>query len=499
MNPRRHLCAIALAVFAVSGFVLHDPSQLRISVAEPPIEAVAMPSSDVVSATWFCAGGVPADSTAITGTPDDDAESGAVEDKVFIANVAATTAVVRVNALSRGTAPRSKDYTVAAYATIGVAVSDVSNAPDAALIVEAFSSGVVVEQLVKVPGIDDAALAPCATSTSSSWYFAAGSTSRGSSQWLSLLNPYSDDAVVDITVVLEGEVRKPSDLQSLVVGARSRRSLFINDAADRQGAVALIINVAGGSGVVAQQTIVHPRRSERRGVSSSLGAIAPSTRFTFAGGSRSKAKNRVIYVLNPGPVATDVDIQVIGEGATPLTITVEAQSVEKLNVARLVPPGTQYSLVVQAAADLGAATGRRSERGIVVEDIERFDGFRNADESETTYGVASNVGGVSPSVQWAFGPSLAPAMTATEMYFYNPNEKAALIDVSFFVGGKHVRPESLQGVTIDGASRLIVSTTGFSETSGAMIVKSTSPIYAERLLLGTNLVTRVAGIPLRNS
>ena len=234
--PRRRIVVAVLAALGVVGVVADDPEATRsdaaIAIAD---EAVVMPPAALSSSAWFCPGGVPGNGGAITDDPDDESEPGPVGDIVYVTNTTARDASVRVTALSAlAGAPRARRYPVAAGASVDIPVSELSDEPDAAMMVEPFADGIVVEELVGAPGRDDVAIAPCATQTSSNWYFAAGSTVKGSSQWLALLNPYSADAVVDVTLITNDEVRRPTKLQSLVVGARSRTSVYVNDVADRK-------------------------------------------------------------------------------------------------------------------------------------------------------------------------------------------------------------------------------------------------------------------------
>jgi hypothetical protein len=283
-------------------------------------------------------------------------------------------------------------------------------------------------------------------------------------------------------------------LQSLVVGARSRRSLFINDAADRKTIVAVVIEAKEGRRVVAQQTIVHRNVSGRSGVSSTLGAVAPATRFTFASGNRREGNSRLLFVMNPGPVATDVDIQIAASGIPPTTITVEAQSVRTVNLNKLIPVGTRYAVIVQAAADFGGSGGTAAERGIVAED---FEGYRIETAARSVFGVSGGIGVVRPAAEWRFGRSRLTGGGTGQIVLYNPNEAGVTVDVAFVVGDELVRPEAVQGVELAGASSGVIRIDGLVDANAGMIVTATGPVYAERQLVDEETVTRAPGAPVR--
>jgi hypothetical protein len=511
--------SIALATLIALGLSLDAPDSVSDVATQLPIEAVVLPPPELSASAWFCPGGVPGDSTAITDDTEDDTEATPVSDLVFVTNTSDRDAAVLVTALSASQAasrdsgdPDSGDadsgrpdsgrvarrFPVAAGTSIEIAVSELTAAPDAAVIVEPFSDGIIVEEQVGAPGRDDVAIAPCATETSPTWYFAAGSTVKGSSQWLSLLNPYSADAVVDITLVTNDEVRHPSDLQSLVVEARSRTSVFINDAADRKTVVSVIVKAQGAGRVVAQQSIVHRNVAGRSGVSSALGAVTPSTRFTFASGSRRNGNSRLLFIMNPGAVPTDVDVQIAAEdtsATTPFSLTIDAESVKTVNINKLVPTGTRYSIIVQAAADFRDDERHSSERGIVAED---FEGFKIETRARSVFGVAGGIGAIDPASEWRFGRSRLDGASTGQLAIYNPNESKVTVDVAFVVDGRLVRPAAAQGVDVLGASSAVIRIDGLVDANVGMIVTADRAVYVERLLVRDETATRAAGVPRRS-
>ena len=63
------------------------------------------------------------------------------------------------------------------------------------------------------------------------WYFADGTTVRGTQQYLALFNPFGDDAIVDVTFLTDTGVQEPDALQGVVVPRRSRVSIPVHDGA----------------------------------------------------------------------------------------------------------------------------------------------------------------------------------------------------------------------------------------------------------------------------
>ncbi len=488
----RRIAAGALVVLSLVVLVLFDERPSDKTVTAPTLgEAVVLPSDDVVSSAWYCPGGVPGNANAITATTDDDeSQIEPLRDLVLITNTTERDASVRVTAFSSLAEPVSRPVAVSAGESLSVPVAELSNGPDVAVMVETFVSGIVVEEQVGAPDRDDVAVGPCATETSSTWYFAAGSTVRDSTMWLSLFNPFSQDAVLDITVVTNDTIRRPSELQSLVVPARARRSVFVNDAADRKRVVSLIIESSAGSRVIAQQTTVHRGAQRRFGVSSTIGAVTTGSRFTFAGGSARPDTTRLVYILNPGPVSTDVDVLLAAQGATPTTIRVAPESVEVVNISELAPPDSQYAVIVEATAGFDASRGR----GVVVED---FEGYRIERGRRSVFGVAGGIGLVAPAREWRFAVSRIDADTRGRAIVYNPNDSTVTVDIAYVLDGELVRPEALQGVEVEGSSPRSIGLDIDVDERVGLIVTSSRPVYVERFLVREESVTRSTGVPRR--
>ena len=82
---------------------------------------------------------------------------------------------------------------------------------------EVDGGGVVVEHEVRAgPDLD---VAPCATSGSTEWHLAEGSTVLGATEVLALYNPFADDAIVDVRVTTDEGRVDPPDLVGLVIEA----------------------------------------------------------------------------------------------------------------------------------------------------------------------------------------------------------------------------------------------------------------------------------------
>src|SRR5436190_8663965 len=95
------------------------------------------------------------------------------------------------------------------------------------LVVEPFSSEIVVSAGLETG--DALTAVPCASTAGTNWYFAAGTTVRGVSQWLVLEDPFAADARVDVTLRTETGLQLLPSLSGLDVPRRSRGVIPIQD------------------------------------------------------------------------------------------------------------------------------------------------------------------------------------------------------------------------------------------------------------------------------
>ena len=95
-----------------------------------------------------------------------------------------------------------------AHSRVELALADLVDAPLASAIVEVDGGQVAVEH--QVTGLDDGrATAPCSTTASQSWSFPWGVTARGSRELLVFMNPFPDDASLDISFATDEGTREP--------------------------------------------------------------------------------------------------------------------------------------------------------------------------------------------------------------------------------------------------------------------------------------------------
>jgi hypothetical protein len=363
-----------------------------------------------------------------------------------------------------------------------------------AVIVEPFASRVVVDATNS--GRNALASAPCATRPSSVWHFAAGTTVRGVEQWVVLLNPFGDDAVVDVSFFTDGGAENPGELQSLTVPRRSRIAIQVDQKVLRQRSVATTIHARVGR-IVAQQTLLFGPDSGRSGETRSLGAVAAANEWVFPSGRTAAGEVRTIAISNPGDLDAEVDVSVAPASDVviePATVRVPRHTVANVQIGGCgnvqppaclpVPPNVAYSAAVRATLQVP----------VVAEDLTTYTSGRFT-------GAVAGLGSRAPSRAWVFARSRLPAELDAGLDLLTTAGSAAKASVSFQVNGKELKPPDLQGLVLRPGVRRSIPLAGRADLRGvdaSIVVQADRPIVAERTVVRSDELTRDLGVPSRD-
>lgn len=302
MRPRRLLIALLVVAIAAAA-VLVDAAPPRRPGDRDVVPASALApvatADDAGSSTWYCVAG-----TASKG--------GAADHTVVVANPTERTAEGRLEIFPVGGDPVTVPIQVAAGSRESVAVGTKVEAPFAAAVVEIAAGGVVAEHEVRGSAGWDSER--CASAASTQWYFAWGRTAGAANLSFALLNPFPEDAVVDLTFETEEGFVAPTALEGLLVPARRLVVVDVTEQVSVRTRVATTVSTRAGR-IVAEriQTIVGAD-----GVSAvdlGLGAPAPATVWNFAEGRADAATGEQFSVFNPTEQPAEVEIVVERSGA----------------------------------------------------------------------------------------------------------------------------------------------------------------------------------------
>ncbi|HEX5587488.1 MAG TPA: DUF5719 family protein, partial [Acidimicrobiia bacterium] len=368
------------------------------------------------------------------------ADGGRAAETVIVSSVADTEIAATVTVMPGGKeAPVSRTIKVGAHQEERVAVADVLATAEPGVVVEV--SGGQASVAHEVQGADDIATEPCARRADRDWYFAGGTTVRGTQQFLALFDPFGDDAVVDVSFLTEGGVQEPDQLQGLVVPRRSRVSVPVHDLVPRQQLVAISVHARTGR-VVAERSMLFDGTTPedapaRRGIALSLGALAPTRTWALPFGTTDDGGTARVGVANFSSTASNVEVEVVldnDQSLTPVSAAVPARSVISVDVSDRVPPGTHYAVRAFARTVEGHAPP------LVVEMLGWW-----PEESNST-AVASAVGTPRPARRWVV--ALPDADVDGTVTVLNPGTEAVTAELRVYRPDGNV-PASAPAVAIE--------------------------------------------------
>ncbi|MFI5045418.1 MAG: DUF5719 family protein [Acidimicrobiia bacterium] len=433
-----------------------------------------LPSPDALSASWFCAEG--------TSTPD-----GRAAETVIVTSVADVEISATVTVMPGGdVAPVSRTLRVAPHREVRLAVADVLATPEPGVVVEVVGGQAAVAHELRTA--DDIATEPCARRASPEWYFASGTTVRGTQQYLVLFNPFGDDAIVDVTVLTDTGVQAPDQLQGLGVQRRSRVSIPIHDLVPRQDLVALEVHARTGR-VVAERSMIFdgtvPENGPaRRGISLSLGAISPRRTWDLPYGSTIDGGTTRLGVANFGSISSNVEVDVLigdDQTLTPLAVSVPARGVVSMDVGDRVPAGSHFAVRAYARTSEGTSPP------LVVEMLSW------SPEASASTSVATTLGSTQPARRWVVPlPDVDADVTISVI---NAGSAPATAEVRVY-GVNGAAPSSAPAAAID-AGKFATFSLGELGLGGArtVFVTSDGDVVVGLGLLGNAGGSSMAAVP----
>ncbi len=455
------LSALVLVAVLVAGLVVLErgtsPTPPDIARRASAVDGPTVPASDAVSVAWFCPEG-----TAVEG--------GRAAETVVIGNLA-THPIDATVTVMRGVsgAPVVEHRTIPALAQERVVVADLVEEEQPGVVVEVLGGPAIVEHELR--GNDDLAVGPCARAASREWYFAGGTTVRGAQEWLTLFNPFGQDAIVDISFLTSSSREQPAETQALAVPRRSRVSIPVHDQVLREERLATEVHARIGR-VVAERTLVFDGTDTRKGLAVSLGVHGPATRWWLPVGDAESGTAQSISIANFSEHAAQVDLTVtLGDETAlePQTINVSAESVERVELGDRVPVGGAYTIELQA-------TGGTP---VVVE------AFGTWAVPAPVTGIASAPGSASRARRWAFTLGRPDDGTDAIISAINVSSRPVTVQLYAFTAGDPNSPASAPARAVAPGERaeFRLSEIGIRPDQ-VIVIEADGLIVAGRLILG---------------
>lgn len=477
---RRGRIPILILVMAllVAGGIADRAERPSSRLAASAVERSLMPSAGgtgALSSTWYCAG-----ATANSGGP--------VPAAILIANPGDLEIRASVRTVAeQGEPPPRVPVTVGPNSVATVKLAPVPGAAHGAAVVEVDSGLAAVELLVGggTATAGEFAVTPCASSASRHWYFAGGSTAKDASLHLSLLNPFPEDAIVDLSFATETGHAVPADFQGVVVPPRGLVVVDVGSHVRRREAVATEVAVRSGR-LVAAQTQARTLAG-RAGLSAALGAPSLGGDWYFPDGVAGDGVTERYAIANPASREAKVLIEVtLAEGAAePLERTIPANG--RLEVVMGpevgIPVGVAHAVVVRSLNDVPVVASREFE----------------AAPPSSRLGRADTLGARRLGRTWLFAAGGVEEALDEWIVVHNPGSRPATVSIRGLAEGQMLAIDGLQGITISpGRRQAFRLGDHVKRTPLPVLVQSSSPVVAERAIykLGSPGFSATIGIPV---
>jgi hypothetical protein len=456
--------------------------------ATPPMPAAAPDSA--LSSTWFCAGATAAPAKAADGT-------------LVVANATAEVRHGTVTLIASKGPSVTDAIDVGPYGRSQLDETAAGPTPFVGAIVDMDGGGVAVEQTVT--GTEGSAAAACATAGSGHSYFADGTTQEGSSLLLSLLNPYPDDAIVDLTFVTEQGPEAPADFQGIVVPARSLIGIDVGTHLRRRARLATTVSARAGRIVAWKTQVVDPMPAipaatdpgqpaappaappRLPGLSLVLGAPSAGTQWWWPDGLAAAGLTERYQIYNPGPAEADVSLHVpLDQGSVEpfrLKIAPDDTATVVTNTESRIPKGVAHSAILTSTNGVGVVAERTVDAGL----------------PSSRSGLLDLLGARVSARRWVLAAGSAGAALDEWIIVFNPSPVATTLSIATLADGSLVDISGLSGLRMPAGGRLAVRINDRVATLGrGLLVDAHGEVVVERDLYPVQAIGLAAavGVPL---
>jgi hypothetical protein len=282
------------------------------------------------------------------------------------------------------------------------------------------------------------------------------------------VNPFPEDAVVDIVSVADGEEVRSPDFQQVPVPAKSRRSIPLHERILRKDRVATTVVATRGRVAAAESTFL---LEEPFGASLMIGATAPAPNWFFGEGYAGSGVTQTINVFNPGDQEASVGVDLLVEAGPPPTakvVKVPGHGRSDLVLGVDLPEATPYSVRVSASAP------------VVVSRSQIFAA------PNPLRGFLFTLGTVAPARAWVLPEGSADPPFDAYVSIANPGSSVATVQLGVLTGGAVTVPANLRALDIAAGRRTSVHVPIYLSGSDlALAVTSDEPVVVETSLYMT--------------
>ena len=471
---------VVIAVVVMTDRWAPGGESARAGQAEVQLNVASATPAGSASSAWFCAGGI--ETWADAALP-------VARLQVTMANPGATAAHGQIRWIREGAPPfelpvdlRPGEVLTESYdptkAGTGGSAPDVAGASAApplarysgvAAIIEFEGGGIVVDQsLLKGAGGLPVSTAPCASTAGDQAYALGGTTTVDATTWLSILNPFRGDAVIDVRFFTDSGTTSPLAAQGLTIPSGGVRVIEVGGLVRRRRSVDAEVTARTGR-IVVDRTTKYGSGSATPGIVLAPAIARTAGRAYFSGGRVAEGQTERYAVVNPGSLPATVAVHVIANpaSATRATSTAAGDSAGLDGEVALfqldIPAGARTELDLddpRVPQDVELSTAFFSDRPVVAARIS------TAAAPAMLRGPAMTPGASGGALRWVTGAGGASSDIDEVISVMNVSAETAKADIATLAGKKlrtlSLAPGQAASVTIGsyvagGAAPLIVT------------------------------------------
>ena len=532
MKAARVTSLVILAGVLVGGLVLQaadEPAPESASAAPPVVAGTAIPAAappGTLSSTWYCAGGSAtkngvADHVLLIANPSDTACTATVTP---IAGDFAPPAVIREDVETDGTttttAPTTTTTTAPTTTTTPpepIAPTEVdlpaqsrvgggAGGPGRRAVGRRHHRGGRRPGGRRAPGHQRRRRQgdrPLQHDGRDLVVVPLGRHRAGARELLVFMNPFPDDASLDVSFATDEGARDTLRFRNFVVPGRSVVGAYVDDpgGAERKEQVSAQVHVRSGRLVVDRiQIFGGDDDDDREGITVGLGAPVPAETWIFPDGRISDGAREQVVVYNPSDRVAEVEVEVrlvdpeTNPAPEPFEVTVLPG---RFSIVELpdplavegepprVPLGVPHSSIVRSLNGVPIT----AERVTIASD-------------GPTLGVSSTLGSPLMAPTWYFaGGGIIPDEREEVLTVFNGStDGVTTFSVTAFADGEAQPLDGLQDIEIPAGGRTSVKLSGHTGLERlSLVVEGDGPIVAERGLyrIAGRGIAESIGIPWR--
>jgi hypothetical protein len=346
-----------------------------------------------------------------------------------------------------------------------------------------------------------AAAEPCASQAARRWFVPEGTSVRGQAATVVVVNPFAQEAVLDIDLYTENDVIRHGNISGVVVPPHSADAFDLNRFALGEESLLADVRVSLGKVAVAGFGL-----GTDGGLRGTLGVTEPAPSWILPGAGDVEPARITLL----GTEARDAPFQVLSQGAEGSKVVLEEEEVPARSVQSLEIPQQEAGIVVQGAGKIPFVAGRRLAPDVPEPPPEPDTpkggkdgrgGQRGAREEEpepepAPADLAATAGAPRPASAWVAVSAAPPGQGASFLVLQNPGGGPAEGQVILLSEEGAVGPPIPVSVAPGSTTTLDLDDEGGMQPLSALVRLSTGRTVAAQVASGPEGYAVSMGTPV---